>query len=92
MAKPLDAYLIIAVTIVVIVIINIGIIRRAAKNKNSEAKSWSNVINQIRNPWQKEDQDLEELAKLIAQSKLDQSTGRNSEEISQKKKSSKSNQ
>ena len=79
---------VILLTLVVIVAINYGIIRRFTQKKNNETYYWSRVLDTAKNPWQKGDQDLDELAKLVEQTKRIEQTGRNSEEINQHKNTS----
>ena len=58
-------FLIIFLTVLVVVVINYGIIRRFSGKKGSEVSYWSKALDAAKNPWQKEDEDMNELARLV---------------------------
>jgi hypothetical protein len=65
MDDPKAIFLTIFITVLVVVIINYGIIRRFAGKGDSEATYWSKTIDAAKNPWKKEDEDLDELARRV---------------------------
>lgn len=65
MDKSIAAILTVVVTILVVLVINYGIIRRYTGKNIKKARFWSRAINSTKNPWMQENQDLEELSRLV---------------------------
>lgn len=81
MVDPKTGYLIIFLVVLVIVIINYGIIRQFTRKGSSDIELLSRTLQTIRDPWKKEDQDLDELAKLVEKAKKMEEDGKSGEEI-----------
>jgi hypothetical protein len=63
-----DVLLVLCLTIGAVVLINIGIIvvfRRGGSNKASPYKTFGQAINVARNPWKKENDQMNELSNIL---------------------------
>jgi len=87
MDNPVEGIKIIGITLLAVAGFNFLLYRRFTRKNNNEMQYWSKVLGQAKNPFQKENQDLDQLAKLVEQSKNEDGTGRNSEKIPKKKQS-----
>jgi uncharacterized damage-inducible protein DinB len=65
MDDPKAIFLTIFITVLVVVIINYGIIRRFSGKGNGEASYWSKTIDAAKDPWKKEDDEMDELSRLV---------------------------
>ena len=83
MVDPKTGYLIIFLVILGIVIINYGIIRQFTRKGSSDIELLSKTIQTVRDPWKKEDQDLDELARLVEKAKKLEKDGKSEEEINE---------
>jgi hypothetical protein len=88
MAEAQNGYLIIFLVILGIVIINIGIIKQFTSKRSNEAQLLSKTIDAAKNPWKKENQDLDELTRLVENVKQIEEAGKSVEEINQDNKTS----
>ena len=87
MDNSFEVIKIIGITLLAVAGFNFILIRRFTRKNNNELQYWSKALKQAKSPFQKENQDLDQLAKLVEQSKNEQVKGRNSEEIDKNKKS-----
>jgi predicted negative regulator of RcsB-dependent stress response len=77
------------VIIGLVVLVNIGIVKRyTGKNRKSESFFFSKTLEAAKNPWKQENQDLDELAKLVEKVKKAETPGNNLEEINEDNKTS----
>ena len=65
MDDPKAIFLTIFITVLVVVIINYGIIRRFSRKGDSETKYWSKAFDAAKDPWKNEDNEMDELARLV---------------------------
>jgi hypothetical protein len=72
-----------------VILINYAIVRRyTGKNRKTEARFLSRTLEAAKNPWKQENQDLDELAKLVEKVKKAETPGKNLEEINEANKTS----
>ncbi|MEN8241375.1 MAG: hypothetical protein ABFS17_05605 [Chloroflexota bacterium] len=84
MDNPFEVIKIIGYTLLAVVVFNLLVIRRFTRKNNNELQYWTKVLDRAKNPFKNEDQDLDQLAKLVEQSKNEEGKGRNSEEKPEK--------
>lgn len=73
-------FLTIFLTILVVVILNYGIIKRFSRKSNNEISYWMKTLDTAKHPWKKEDQDLDELSRLVKGIKMSPTEGKELEE------------
>lgn len=73
-----DILLVLCVTVGIAILINVGIIsifRKGDKNRETPIKAFRQVIKNVRNPWQKENDQIEELSNILDSLKKESKNG-----------------
>lgn len=73
-----DILLVLCVTVGIAILINVGIIsifRKGDKKRETPFKVFRQVLNNVRNPWEKENEQIEELSSILDSLKKDINKG-----------------
>ena len=75
-----DVLLVLGLTISIIILINVGIIlrfRKSDRKRDTPYRAFGRAIDIARNPWKKEDEQLNELASILDSLKEEKDEGEN---------------